>query len=208
MASKSTAYDVFVSHSARDKHLVRQVASACAANGLRAFIAPVVPAGRNVADAIREALSESRAVIVVLSQRDLPPSMAIEIGGAWAWNKPIHVLLTDPAASPPLPTLSGRPIYTPSRIDDLVRAILRGIEEFSQPDLESLKSVYAETGVSVDELALDAELLETLVSRFARLTGKSATGERLLSELLRLRKQGKLVKKLRKKRPKRNKDSA
>jgi hypothetical protein len=56
-----------------------------------------------------------------------------------------------------------------------------------------LASIYSETKVSVDQLALDPRHLQTIVKRFVRATGKIVTGERLLSELLRMRKQGKLV---------------
>jgi len=193
MARNSTTYDVFISHSAGDTDVAREIATACGASGLQAFTGAEVKVGKNIADAVWESLSESKAVIAILSRSGLTPSMAIELGGARAWNKPIFGVLTDPTLPPPSVSLGDIHLYTSTRIEDVIRAIQISGEELSEDDRDALANIYSETHVSVDQLALDPRHLEALVKRFIHVSGKIVTGERLLSELLRMRKQGKLV---------------
>ena len=58
----------------------------------------------------------------------------------------------------------------------------------------SLVKLFTEVGVSVDQLALEPRHLQKLTKGFRTQTGHHVSGERLLSELLRMRKQGKLTK--------------
>jgi hypothetical protein len=194
MVRNSTTYDVFISHSIGDRDLAREIASVCIANGLQPFTNAEVPAGMRVSDVLWEALSESKAVIAILSRSKLSPSMAIELGGAQAWNKPIFGVLTDPTLKPELASLGDIHLYASTRIDDVIKAIKASGEDFSEKERNTLASIYSDTNVSVDQLALDPRHLQTIVKRFVRATGKIVTGERLLSELLRMRKQGRLVK--------------
>jgi TIR domain/Nucleoside 2-deoxyribosyltransferase len=193
MPSDTATCDVFVSHTAGDRELAREIASACRASGLQPFTGAEIGPGENIADAVWEALSESKAVIAILSRSGLTPSMAVELGGARAWNKPIFGVLTDPTVKPEFVSLGDLHLYTSARIDDVIRAIQSGGAEFSEGDREVLADIYSDTKVSVDQLALDPRHLEGLVKRFGRATGKVVTGERLLSELLRMRKQRKLL---------------
>jgi hypothetical protein len=193
MTRTNTTYDVFISHSAVDKELAAEIASACKANGLKAFTGVEIASGVSIADALWEALAESRAVIAILSRSELTPSMAIELGGARAWNKPIFGILTDPTRQMPLVGFSNIHLYTAARIADVIRQIQLTGEGLSASDRESLASVYAEFDISIDQLAVEPKQLETLAKRFSRATGKIVPGERLLSELLRMRKQGKLA---------------
>lgn len=134
--------------------------------------------------------------------------MAIELGAARAWNKPIFGILTDPTFTDLPSGLSGIHLYTTGRIEDAIRAIESSGKELSENDRSRLAQLYGEIGVSVDRLALDPRHLEELVKRFSACTGKSVSGERLLSELLRMRKQGKLMKGRSINRPKSHRGSA
>ena len=120
--------------------------------------------------------------------------MAIELGAARAWNKPIFGVVTDPTLTELPPGLSGIHLYPSGRIEDAIRAIKVSGKELSEDDRSLLAKLYTAVGVSVDQLALDPRHLEELVKRFSAGTGKAVPGERLLSELLRMRKQGKLMK--------------
>jgi hypothetical protein len=119
--------------------------------------------------------------------------MAIEIGAARAWNKPIYAVVTDPSASYSGLALRGVPLYTAGRLADVVRAIRVSVQEFTEEDSLILARLYSESGATVDQFALDPRQLERLAKSFARLSGKRIDGDRLLSELLRLRKQKKLA---------------
>jgi hypothetical protein len=192
MTKSDTSYDVFVAYSPVDRELAGEIASACSEVGLRAFTGSEVATGASIADTIWEALSECRAVIAIFSRPELAPTMAIELGGARAWNKPIFGVLTDPTRQPPSVGLGDVHLYTPSRIGDLVRAIQASGEVLSSKEREALANIYSEAGVNLDQLAFDPTPLGSLVRRFNRATDKAVTGERLLSELLRMRKQGRL----------------
>jgi len=68
--------------------------------------------------------------------------------------------------------------------------------------------MYAEIDESIDELILKPGPLNGLVKRFRSRSGKKVSGEGLLSELLRMRKQGVLTKNRRGGRPKRHSETA
>jgi hypothetical protein len=194
MGNVSTTYDVFISHAADDAPLAREIANACRANGLGAITyAELLPAA-DISQVLWDALAESRALLAVLSRSGPTPSMAIELGAARAWNKPIFGVVADPTFTDVPPGLSGIHLYTSGRVEDVIRAIKSSGKELSEDDRSLLASLYTEIGVSVDQLALDPRHLEELVKRFGAATGKTVPGERLLAELLRMRKQGKLTK--------------
>jgi hypothetical protein len=192
MANHSTTYDVFLSHSASDAPLAAELAKVCRASGLETMTVWDLPAGVDLGDAVWQALTESRALLVILSPSGPTPSMGIEIGAAQAWNKPIFAILTD-ASLVRLPSfLADIKAYPPTRIGDIIEAIKRSGQQLSEEDRSHLAEVYGEIGVSVDQLALDSKRLQKLVKRFSMRAGRTVSGEQLLSELLRMRKQGAL----------------
>jgi hypothetical protein len=194
MIDTSKTCDVFISHSVDDARLAGEIAVACRASGLDAIThAELLPVA-NASDALWEALAESRALLAVLSRSGPTPSMAIELGAARAWNKPIFGVVTDPTYTDLPPSLSGVRLYPLARVEDVITLIKVSGKELTEDDRSLLTKLYTDIGASVDQLALDPLQLEELVERFRAGTGKAIPGERLLSELLRLRKQGKLTK--------------
>jgi hypothetical protein len=189
----SKTYDVFISHSARDAALALEVANACRGAGIEAVTNGDLLPGADASDALWEALAESRALLTIVSPSGPTPSMAIEIGAARAWNKPIYAVVTDPSSARLPAALSGIRLYTVGKIEDVIRAIESSVRQLTDEDRAILVNVYAELDTSADQLALDPRQLGDLMKRFERRTGKAVPGERLLSELLRLRKQGKLL---------------
>lgn len=195
MANLSKTYDVLISHSSRDSVLALEIANSCRESGLEAITSKELPPDENMSDAIWDAVAESRALLIILSPSGPTASMGIEIGAARAWNKPIYAVITDPSSMSMAPALTGVSLYTPGRIQDVIRSIRASVEKFTDKDRVILTELYSELEVSADQLALDPGGLGLLVRRFERRTGKAVEGERLLSELLRLRKQGVLARK-------------
>lgn len=193
MAKSTKVYDVFISHAAGDADLARQVADSCRESGLEVATNAELLPGRNVGDAIWDALAESRALITILSSQGPTTDMAIELGAARAWNKPIYAVVTDPSVRYTGLALKGVPLYTAGRLADVIRVIKAGIQQFSEEDSLILARIYADAKTTVDQLALDSRQLAQLANGFARASGKRVDGDRLLSELLRMRKQKKLV---------------
>jgi hypothetical protein len=118
--------------------------------------------------------------------------MTLEFGAAGAWNKPVFGIVTDPSA-PQVPAwLRGVPVYSSGQIDDIIRAIKQSGKELSEEDRSLLANLYRELGIPVDQFALDPPQLDQLVQRFSAASERPVASERLLSELLRMRKQGRL----------------
>jgi hypothetical protein len=185
--------DVFISHSAGDAKLAAEIADAFRANGLDAVTYAELLSDANASDALWDALAESRALLVILSPLGQSPSMTIELGAARAWNKPVFGIVTDPAISRLPSDLSGIRLFTPGRIEEVIRAVKLAGQELSDADRDLLSKAYSGIGIPVDQLALQPSHLEKLAHRFGVGAGKTVSEERLLSELFRLRKQGKLA---------------
>lgn len=192
MARKRKTYDVFIAHTAKDAPLASEIANAFRASGLETFTESEIQAGENWNDVLWEALAESKAILTIMSPSGPTAWMGIEIGAARAWNKPIYTIVTDPSFLRVPAGLAGTPLYTTGRLQDVIQDIKSSDEEFSDADRSSLINAYASMGVSVDQLALDPKRLDRLVRSFRKERGRMIGGERLLSELLRLRKHGKL----------------
>src|SRR5271157_6213020 len=154
MAELDKTYDVFIAHSAKDSALAIEVANACRESGLEAVTNTELLPHENVGDAIWEALSESRALLIIVSPSGPTPAMAIEIGAARAWNKPIYAIVTDPAANRQVPALTGIPLYTYGRIQDVIKSIKTSVAVLSEEDRVVLRELSSRMGTSVDQLIL------------------------------------------------------
>ncbi len=193
MANIDKSYDVFLSYSIRDAAIASEVASACRESGLTVWMDTMEShPGVSYGDALWEALAESRALLMILSPAGPTSSMAIEIGAARAWNKPIYAIVTDPSSTRLSTVLPGIELFPLGRMEEVIESVKVSIQEWTDDDREFLTKLYAEMGISADHLALDPRHLAEFVKRFRKGRGKAISGERLLSELLRLRKQGKL----------------
>jgi hypothetical protein len=186
--------DVFISNSAGNAKLAAEIADAFRANGLEAVTYAELLSDANASDALWDALVESRALVAILSPSGPTPSMTFELGAARAWNKPIFGLVTDPSNTRLPSDLSAIRLFTLGRIEEVIRAVKLAGQELTDADRDLLARAYSDIGTSVDQLALQPSHLGKLARRFSASAGKSVSGERLISELFRLRKQGKLAK--------------
>jgi hypothetical protein len=192
MTKRGKIYDVLISHSPRDSGLASDVADACRESGLEAVTNAELFLREDAVDVLWEAVSESRALIAILPPSGLTERMAFEVGAAQGWNKPIFAIVTDPVATRLSPALHGIDLYTTGRVQDVIRAIKQSVEQLTDDDRTFLSQLYSGIGMSLDDLALEPWGLRDLVKRFKEGRGKVLSGERLLSELFRLRKQGRL----------------
>ncbi len=186
-------FDVFISYSSKDAAIALDVAAACRQSGLEAFTVKDLPAGEDWGDAIWQALAESIAMLIILSPSGPNTWMTIEIGAASAWKKPVYALVTDPSSTRLVPGLTEVRLYTVGRLPDVIRSIQASLLQLTDEDRTVLTQVFSTMGLRSDQLALEPKQLETLAKKFARRRGKAVEGERLLSELFRLRKQGRLA---------------
>lgn len=193
MATASKTSDVFISHAISDGDVAAEVAHALQAAGLTPFYINRVDAGADVSREIWEALSESRALIAVISPETANYSMGmIEIGAATAWNKPVFLLINGPSSTKIPPALHSYPVFPLSRLDDVVHAIKAGFEPLSTEERDSLARLYLQFDLPADRLSQTPSALRELTQEFNAQTKKQFSGERILSELLRMRKRGQL----------------
>lgn len=195
MPSKSTTYDIFISHGSKDTSLAVEVAKSLQAHGLECFSPSALPAGANIEESMWQAMAESQALVVVIATTEPSTGIGFEIGAALAWGKPVYVIIADPANTQLSPMVSGAPgvrLYPPSRIDEVAVDIQRAQDRLSQEDIATLIGEYRRIGLPVDRLTLDAGKLSELTRNFHKHSHRQAPAERLIWHLLHLRKKGKL----------------
>lgn len=193
MATASPTYDVFLSHSSRDRDFAADVAERLKANGLQSFHDASVPVGKELSRAIWDALAECHAFLVIVSPESTPDAMGmVELGAATAWHKPIFVVLNGPASSRLPKALQDYQAFPRNRLDEVLNQIRRNLEPLTDDDRDSLIEIYREQNMPADRYSQSPRELQDLVKKFTAKTKKQLSGTRLLSELLRMRKQAKL----------------
>ncbi|HEV7225667.1 MAG TPA: toll/interleukin-1 receptor domain-containing protein [Pirellulales bacterium] len=190
MATSAKTYDIFISHGAADSKAAADLAAVLRANDLEPFTGDEVGAGENFTDLMWEALAESKALLAILSRSELSSSMAFEIGAAQAWSKPIYAIVADPSSVRLPASLAHVRHIAPGGIEEVIYDLKHSADVLTAEDQRVLAEAYSESGVSVDAFALDHQQLRKLTEKFNRKTGKIVTGERLLFEMLRMRKRG------------------
>lgn len=192
-ATATPTFDVFVSHSSRDREFAEDVAERLRAEGLQPFHDASVPLGQEVSKAIWDALAECHAFIVIVSPESAPDAMGmVELGAATAWNKPIFVLLNGPASTRLPNALEHYQVFPRNRLDEVLTQIRRNLDPITDDERDVLAEIYRDLSIPADRLSQSPRELQQLVSTFNAKTNKQLSGTRLLSELLRMRKQAKL----------------
>ena len=192
-ATATPAFDVFVSHSSRDREFAADVVDRLKAEGLQPFHDASVPIGQEISKAIWDALAECHAFIVIVSPDSAPDAMGmVELGAATAWNKPIFVLMNGPASTRLPEALENYQVYPRNRLDEVLTQIRRNLEPITDDERQVLTDTYRDHGIPADRLIQSPRELQQLVETFNRKTKTQLSGTRLLSELLRMRKQAKL----------------
>jgi hypothetical protein len=192
-ATATPTFDVFVSHSSLDREFAAEVANRLKVEGLQPFPDASVPIEQETSKVIWDALAECHAFIALVSPDSAPDATGmIELGAATAWNKPIFVLLNGPASTRVPYALGGYQVYPRNRIDEIVSQIRRNVEPITDVERQVLVETYSELGVPADRLSQSPRALQQLVEKFNKKANKQLPGTRLLTELLRMRKQSKL----------------
>lgn len=138
-ATATPTFDVFVSHSLRDRDFAADVADRLRAEGLQPFHDASVPIGQEISKVIWDALAECHAFLVIISPDSAPDAMGmIELGAATAWNKPIFVLLNGPASTRVPAALEAYQVYPRNRIDEVLTQIRRNVEPITDDERQVL----------------------------------------------------------------------
>lgn len=193
MSVQTTIYDVFLSYSLTEADEARLIQRALTEAGFDVFNpAEAGPEGGEAAtDALWQALAESAALVVLLHpQREPSAAVLVELGAAMAWDKPVYVVQIGPGTAKPPTYLASYPLYPLSRIDDVAGAVKRSLRTLDDEDRAVLCDVYLDLGVPTDQLLRNPSSLDRLADEFNRRANENLPGERLVQELIRLRKTG------------------
>jgi hypothetical protein len=180
-------------HSPNDTGLAELVCAEFREAGLAVYAIHEVRSEHRVLDPMRRELAESLAAVIVLTQASLqsqnPP---LVMGMALAWKKPIFVLYDgiQPAEIPRY--LSQFETRRVSEAAAVARKIARSSSPLDDAARDALISAYSDLGISTDQLLQKPFAVHELYQRFSEFQDVTVTPERLVQELLRLRKQGKL----------------
>jgi hypothetical protein len=184
---------VFLSYSSRDHALADTLRRALASSGFDVLRAQETPSGAPIEDAIRDLMRASDVFVVVASPDQVNSSWtAFEVGAAMAWEKPIFVVTSEPRSLPPY--LARYRVVDASELPRLIGSVKRETAPLTEEERRILRTVYTGMGVPSDRLAFDPEAVSTLVDSFNRLSRSNSSPDRLVRELLRMRKAGTLPK--------------
>ena len=192
MAKRVRLYDALITYSARDSALALTIAQSGRERQLEFCTDPLIVPGVGPSEVLRQVIAEIRELIVILRPSELTEWMTFEVGAAQGWNKPILAITPDPRRTSLLAALRGTELFPIGRVQDLIVEIERIVEQVTDDDRTFLSRLFTETGLTLDELADDSDRLEELAKRFKKGRHKAVSEDRLYSELLRLRKQGRL----------------
>lgn len=138
-------------------------------------------------------MAESAALVLVIPREGVTSSnTAVELGAAMAWHKPIFVVSSGNGNVKPPACLSEYKVYPVSRIDDVAQSIRQSLRALSEPEAAVLRDVYIKLGIPTDKLLTDPASLDELARTFNSRSKVKFAGERLVRELLRLRKSGQI----------------
>ncbi|NQU25005.1 MAG: toll/interleukin-1 receptor domain-containing protein [Candidatus Nealsonbacteria bacterium] len=193
MSTETLTYDVFLSYSLADASVAELVERALQEGGLDVFNSTSMESGAKLQDRLWRALAESSAIIAIVHpQGPVASSIAVEVGAAKAWRKPVYVVHTERGDVRLPDYLAEYPTYPIARIDDIVRSITRGLKGLSEDEQQILCSVYSEIGIPTDQLMVQPASLDKLAREFNNRSPTRFSGEQLVRELLQLRKRGML----------------
>ena len=186
-------YDVFLSYAPSDSGDASAVRRILESAGMAVFSPYDVAPGDRYGDKTRDALTLSTAVVVIVTggARN-SDNVLLEIGAASAGGLPVIPVLSGISADQ-LPVYLKH--YVPVPIADsnaLVERIKSLATPFSEDELEALNSIYQTVGVPADRLATEPLELLKFTRKFKSATRNDRSDMRILQELLRRRKQGKL----------------
>jgi hypothetical protein len=192
MSTVVFTYDVFLSYSLADKESAKNVKLSLHEAGLDIIDhEDIISRGDDLQDTLWKSLAESDAVVVVVNPAGpIASNIGVEVGAALAWHKPIYVIQTDIRGTGLPLYLSGFPIYPITRIDDLAFKLKSDLKPLSDEDRNNLAKAYSQLGIPVDKLLQNPYEIERLATLFKQDSGRQASGERLMQELVRMRKSG------------------
>jgi hypothetical protein len=200
MSENKKTHDVFLSYSFDLREEAKNIIEKFSKEGLVVFDMSEIKPGENFVKEIWQSLAESWAVVVLIKPGVVSPNVAVEIGAASAWRKPIYVIRTESAGEYHVPLYFSKfEIFKISEIGKVIEMISKDLNPLSDQEREALIKSYKRLSLPTDKLFMEPGSIEKLQNILYDESHVRISGERIMQELLRLRKRGKLPR-IRKKR--------
>lgn len=185
--------DVFLTHAAPDAGMAALVTREFEAAGCGVFAFQSLEPGDDRRDRMVEALVESTAVVVLLTKSSLSsPMVGVEVGAALAWTKPVFVVYDGIAAAEIPAYLREFTVAPLSAVGDVVRQVVAARTPLSERERSHLAKTYEELRVPVDRLLVEPSEWRAFTEAYRRRVKRAVPAKRLVQELVRMRKLGKL----------------
>jgi len=199
MPKLKRTHDVFLSYPVDLAGQAKVVRKKFADAGLIVFAPSEIEPGYNVGDEIWQALAESWAVVALIKPGIVSTSLGIEIGAASAWQKPIYILTAGTGEHHIPKLISHYRMFKISEIEKLVQMVSKDLNPLNEQEKQALVKAYRSLGIPTDKLLMQPAHIDRLNKMLWRNSRLRLSGERIMQELLRLRKRGKLPKLIRRK---------
>jgi hypothetical protein len=199
MPKLKKTYDVFLSYSIELASQATVVRKKFASEGIIVFTYSEIDPGYNINEEIWQALAESWAVVALIKPGTVSTSVGVEIGAASAWQKPIYILSIGTGEHHLPSYFSNYKMFKISEIGKLIQLILKDLKPISEKEREALVEAYRNLGIPTDKLLMTPANIDQLNKILWRDSRLRLSGERVMQELLRLRKRGKLPKLIKRK---------
>lgn len=192
MSKISKTFDIFLSYSHDLTSQSKVIAKKFANNDFIVFDSSEIKPNQNLTAETWKALAESWAIVVLIKPGIMPPSVAVEIGAATAWHKPIYIITVEKDKNQlPLYLLNYR-IFEISEIEEVIKRILKSLKPLNNSEREALVEAYQQLGLPTDQLLRHPPSIDLLYQMLSNKLHIELSNERIMQELLRLRKRGKL----------------
>jgi hypothetical protein len=130
--------------------------------------------------------------VVLIESGTVPPPVALEIGAASAWNKPVYILMEGKGEHSLPIYASEQKVFEFSEISKVIELVSETLNPMTDEQRDVLKEAYHALGVPTDRLLQEPNLVDRLRDVLKERAQIDISGERIMQELLRLRKGGKL----------------
>jgi hypothetical protein len=192
MGKSKPTCDVFISHNSQDKQFAVEIAEVLRSYDLQVFIDSEIPVGSKIDDAIWDAMAESQALVAVVSAAEPSAWLAIEMGAAKAWNKPMYGIVSEPSLVRVPSAFHDLLLFPRSRIEDVALEIKRSSEPLTKAEIDVLIESFLLKATPVDQLFFQPQSVSEIIEEIQSQTGRRIPSEQVLRTLIRLRKQGQL----------------
>jgi hypothetical protein len=192
MSKIKKTFDVFLSYSCDSADEAKVIIKKFTDAGFSVFGFSEIGLGKNIIEEIWQALAECWAVVVLIKTETIPPSVAVEIGAASAWQKPIYIIMESKGKHNLPFVFSKYEVFSISEIEKVVNRVQKASRPLNENEQNVLVKVYLKLGIPADTLLMQPASIDRLNDMLQQESGLRLSGERIMQALLRLRKRGNL----------------